>query len=715
MTLRDPLWFKKESMTLNPYAQRKALRTFEKLWTKLEGIVNRFAKSDFNPFYHLGTLTIFMLLVLIGTGIYLTAIYRPGLDVAYATVEKIDSNWFGSLMRSIHRYASDAMILLIILHLLKMLFSDRYWGQRWLAWTSGWIMLAGTWLTGTFGYWLIWDQRAQWMTEYMMNTLGGTSGLTYVAADIESRTFSNFVIILFLHVFLPLIGFLGIYIHGLRLSRARWWSPRWVSVQATIGLIILSLIKPVQSAAPADLSTMVASTPMDAYYLGFLPLIDAWGNLIFWGLAILVGGTLFLLPWLASGRDLGPARITDPKCTGCNICYAECPFDAIRMVDRNDGSGYHKLAVINPKQCTGCGICVGSCPTDAIDLAGGYNNEQVITAVLGALRREKSKGNPVTVLFASHRDEALGGLPATLTPAAHPKEEGIQSEGNAPIAVSTWGRRPEHVEGENEAARVITAVLPSAGAVNIEWIKKLENEGARDIVILANPYDDGVYREDAHWIASRLHLRPALVREGLHWLETTPGDAKAVESFLNDLHKNQNGKRPPVLPPVKERNKLIPSLASGLFGTILLLGMFALALPLDIPAGMKAAEGSALRVAVDARGKISAANIPPGVTLPEGADAERIFGGTHFPMSVRVLLNGEIILDATYQPSGLSRNGRISALEFLEIPPGMHQVEISIKDDDGDFRSAYAGEINFEKGRTVVLAYDENKDEFVLR
>lgn len=701
-------------MTLNPYAQRKTLRTFEKLWTKLEGIVNRFTKSDFNPFYHLGTLTIFMLLVLIGTGIYLTAIYRPGLDVAYATVEKIDSNWFGSLIRSIHRYSSDAMILLIFLHLLKMLFSDRYWGQRWLAWTSGWIMLAGVWLSGTFGYWLIWDQRAQWMTEYMMNTIAGTSGLTYVAADIESRTFSNFVIILFLHIFLPLIGFLGIYIHGLRLSRARWWSPRWVSVQAIIGLVILSLIKPVQSALPADLSTMVSSTPMDAYYLGFLPLIDAWGNLIFWGLAILIGGTLFLLPWLASGRDLGPASITEPKCTGCNICYVECPFDAIRMVDRNDDSGYHKLAIINAAQCTGCAICVGSCPTDAIDLIGGYNNEQIFNAVKGALHREKNEGKSVTVLFASHRDEALGGLPAALTPAplptapTHvPKGEGIQNEKNAPIAVSAWG--------ENEAARVITAVLPSAGAVNIEWIKKLENEGARDIIILAHPYDDGVYREDAHWIASRLHLRPALVREGLHWLETTPGDAKAVEAFLNELYKNQNGKRPPTLPPVKERSKLIPSLVSGLFGTILLLGMFALALPLDIPSSMQAAEGSALRVAVDARGKISAANIPAGVTLPEGADAEKIFGGTHFPISVRVLLDGDVILNETYQPSGLSGNGRISELAFLEVALGTYQVEVFIKDDDGDFRSAYAGEVNFEKGRVLNLVYDENTDVFVLR
>ncbi|GAB1471562.1 hypothetical protein MASR2M66_24400 [Chloroflexota bacterium] len=683
----------------NPYGQRKILRAFEKLWSRLEGLVNRFTQSDFNPLYHLGTLTIFMLIVLLATGVYLTAIYRPGLDVAYATVQKIDATWFGSLMRSVHRYASDAMILLIILHLLKMLFSDKFWGQRWLAWTSGWIMLAGVWITGTFGYWMVWDQRAQWMTEYMMQTLAGTSGLTYTAIDIESRTFSNFVIILFLHVFLPLIGFLGIYIHGLRLSRARWWSPRWVSIQAVIGLIVLSLIKPVQLFAQADLSTLIQSVPMDAYYLGFLPVIDSWGNVIFWTLAILLGGSLVLLPWLASGRDLGPAVVTDPKCTGCNICYAECPYDAIRMVDRDDETKYHKLAIINNDQCTGCGICVGACPTDAIHLQGGYNSEQLFGAVKGALLREKNDGHAVTVLFASQRGETLGSLPAKL---------GV-GQSDAPVSVASWGG--------DEAARVVTAVIPSVAAVNIEWIKSLHNEGARDIVILSQPFDDNLNREDAHWMLSRLHSRPALVTKKLHWLEVTPGDSKKLEGLLNDLHtpETQEKKSAPVLPAVKERSKLMPSLISGFFGTLLLLGMFALALPLDIPAGMSAADESALRVALDAKGRIEAANIPEGVTLPEGADPVKIFGGTHFPISLRVIVDGETILDKTYKPTGISGNGRVSALEFLEVESGTRQVEVWMKDSAEDYHLMYSGEVNFEKGKALILDYNEKLDVFELR
>ena len=176
-------------MTKKLYTERRALRKIERAWVSVEGVINRFAKSDFNPMYHLGTLTIFMLVVLIATGAYLTLIYRPGAEAAYMTVEKISANWFGLLVRSIHRYASDAMIILIILHLCRMFVSDRFWGPRWLAWTTGWIMLAMTWLVGTFGYWLVWDQRAQWMTEFMMQTIAGSSGLTYVSTDLASRTF----------------------------------------------------------------------------------------------------------------------------------------------------------------------------------------------------------------------------------------------------------------------------------------------------------------------------------------------------------------------------------------------------------------------------------------------------------------------------------------------------------------------------------------------
>ncbi|MCC6300360.1 MAG: cytochrome b N-terminal domain-containing protein [Anaerolineales bacterium] len=686
-------------MTKKLYTERRFMRALEKGWISVEGAITRFAKSDFNPFHHLGTLTIFMLLVLIVTGAYLTIFYRPGADVAYGTVEAISSTWYGLLIRSVHRYASDAMIILIVLHLARMFIGDRFWGQRWLAWTSGWIMLAMTWLAGTFGYWMVWDQRAQWMTEFMMKNIAGPSGLTYVSTDLDSRTFSNFVIVLFLHLFVPIIVFFFINIHSLRLSRARWWTPRWAALQALVGLILLSLIRPAMLYAPADLGTMVNSVPVDSFFLALLPLTEMWGNVIFWGLAVLLAGSLFLLPWLAPGRDAGPAVVTDPKCTGCVLCYTDCPYDAIRMVERDDDSGYQKLAVVNPSQCTACGICVGACPVDAIELKGGYNGDQVFGVVRGAAKREMNDGHPVTALFTNQRTQTLGGLPARFN----------VNEAKAAVGVADWDGK--------DAARVVTAVLPSVGAVNIDWIKTLQNDGVRDIVLLTSPYQDSQYREDAYSILNRLHTRPALVSPGLHWLEVTPTDPKPVERYFDTLHSDagQTDKRAPILPKVKDRTRFVPSLVSALIGTIVLLGLFALALPLDIPAGMSAADESALRIAVDAKGKVELAKIPEGIVLPEGADPVKIFGGTHYPMSVRVVIDGETAFEDVFEPTGVSGNGRVTGLEFIEVEAGIHQVEVFIKDDSTDFRSVFSGEVNFEKGKVNILAYDEKTDAFVLR
>ena len=130
---------------------------------------------------------------------------------------------------------------------------------------------------------------------------------------------------------------------------------------------------------------------------------------------------------------------------------------------------------------------------------------------------------------------------------------------------------------------------------------------------------------------------------------------------------------------------------------------------------MVASDKSAIRIAVDAKGKISHANIPEGVVLPPGADAEKIFGGEHFPISIRLIVDGKILLEKTYKASGLSSNGRIAEIEFLPIPSGIHQIEIMIKDDDQDFRTAYSGEVMVEKTQVVLFYYDERLNTFEVR
>lgn len=54
------------------------------------------------------------------------------------------------------------------------------------------------------------------------------------------------------------------------------------------------------------------------------------------------------------------AKIDSEKCNGCETCIAECPSEAISMVDGK--------AVIDADACIDCGVCVDVCPAEAISM-----------------------------------------------------------------------------------------------------------------------------------------------------------------------------------------------------------------------------------------------------------------------------------------------------------------------------------------------------------
>jgi quinol-cytochrome oxidoreductase complex cytochrome b subunit len=668
---------------------RRFLITPEKLWTRLEGMVNRITESEYNPFYHLGTISIFLLTVLVATGVYLSVMYRPGSDVAYQSVEKISSHWLGSFIRSLHKYASDGLLIMIFLHFLKMLFSDRYWGARWLAWTSGWLMLALTWIIGTMGFWLIWDGRAQWLTELMMANLGSASALTYVAPDLASKTFSNFVIILFLHIFIPIITFLAIYIHVLRLARARWWAPRWVMVQTVLALAVLAVLKPVASAAPANLSRALQDVPMNTLYLGFLPLLDQFGSWIVLGLAFFAFGSLFLLPWLAKNREHQPAKVVQPACTGCVLCANECPYDAIRMVNRNDESGYHRLAVINAAQCTACGICVGACPANAISLAD-FKASDILHTLQTAVQAQSTNENAVAVVFVPRRTISMDGLPAPLQNAMRGKD----------VGVADW----------QGLGKVVLVAVSSIGAVNLDWLKWLNQAGVQATILLGTPLDDDHYREDSYWIAERLRLHKAMLTPHLHWVSATPTDGQPLANVLSTCLQKTTPNRVPQLPVTKGRTKLQPKVAGALAGLGLLFAVFALGLFVDVPASRQSASLAAMRIAIDAKGVVEALDVPENYNLPPGADAAQIFGGKHYPIVLQVLLNNTLMYEHTIQPSGISKNGRITALEYLSFEPDEYQVQILLQNDNQSFQTVLNETIEFRAGEVVLLRYDEENN-----
>ncbi len=103
-----------------------------------------------SSFYYLGGLTLFLFLVQVGTGILLLMYYRPGSETAYESVRFIVSEVsFGWLIRALHSWAANLMVLMAFLHMFTVYFTQAYRRPREMTWLSG-IALLG--LAMTFGF-----------------------------------------------------------------------------------------------------------------------------------------------------------------------------------------------------------------------------------------------------------------------------------------------------------------------------------------------------------------------------------------------------------------------------------------------------------------------------------------------------------------------------------------------------------------------------------
>ncbi|MCJ7812427.1 4Fe-4S binding protein, partial [bacterium] len=72
-------------------------------------------------------------------------------------------------------------------------------------------------------------------------------------------------------------------------------------------------------------------------------------------------------------------RIDEDKCTGCGLCFPNCPEGAIQMIDG-------KARLISDLFCDGLGACFGHCPEGAITIedreAEPYDERQVMENII---------------------------------------------------------------------------------------------------------------------------------------------------------------------------------------------------------------------------------------------------------------------------------------------------------------------------------------------
>jgi len=116
--------------------------------------------------YYFGGITLFLVGIQLITGILLLLYYRPTVAEAFDSVRFLMTRVeFGWLIRSIHSWSANLLILCAFIHMFSVVFTHAYRRPRELTWLSG-ILLLGLMLGfGFSGYLLPWNQISYFATK----------------------------------------------------------------------------------------------------------------------------------------------------------------------------------------------------------------------------------------------------------------------------------------------------------------------------------------------------------------------------------------------------------------------------------------------------------------------------------------------------------------------------------------------------------------------
>ncbi len=344
--------------------------------------------SRYNPLYRSGRLAISCLFILLASGTYLICFYSVAKP--HESLQALEQGFgLGSFMRSLHRYATDLALLACFFHILQILSQGKTWGPRFLAWTSGVCLLGLLFVSAWTGYVMVWDQHGQ----ALALAGAGIIQLLPILRDPIAQAFSGstplpasfFFTNLFLHVALPLMMFVGFWIHTSRLARAQWIPSRNILIGLVIAVSALALIYPAGLGPAADLSRLITQTWTDIFFSFWIFWNPFWAA-FFWSALFAL---LFSVPffWKPARHERSAPSSVDPElCSGCTQCLHDCPFEAISMLPHP--AGKRLLAHVNPNYCVSCGICVASCADLAIGPQSRGPNEklQALRDALGQLQ-----------------------------------------------------------------------------------------------------------------------------------------------------------------------------------------------------------------------------------------------------------------------------------------------------------------------------------------
>ncbi|MGK2961255.1 MAG: cytochrome b N-terminal domain-containing protein [Gemmatimonadaceae bacterium] len=484
-------------------AVRRGLRVLDALCARLYGVA-------WNPIHQSGTVAVAMLLVLIGTGLYLVLFYRVGSPAE--SVARIAADpYLGSWMRSLHRYSSDLFIVAAAVHMLRMFAQSRSWGPRTMAWISGLTLLGAGIVCAWTGFVMAWDSFGERLARDGARLLDAlpifSEPLSRIFAGDRPVPSAFFFVNLFAHIGIPLAMGVILWVHVSKVARPVLLPPKRLTWSIIGALTVLSIILPAELGPPANALLVRPSTPMNLFAAWWLPVSERLSPATAWGSMIAAAILLASVPLLTRRRREGPlaASVVDPRlCTGCNQCPQDCPWEAITMVERDDDRPT-LVALVDPARCVSCGICAGSCAPMGVGPPGRTGRDQ-----LASLREE---------LVTLRETQPVVAICCSQAPVSH---------------VDALRVRGAHV-------RPVSCV----GNLHSSVVELLIRDGVPGVIVCGCPPRDCLSREGPKWLNERLfnereaELRERVDRRRVRVATLAPGDLSgtvaAYEAFARHL------------------------------------------------------------------------------------------------------------------------------------------------------------------------------------
>jgi quinol-cytochrome oxidoreductase complex cytochrome b subunit len=647
-----------------------AISAGERVWNRAEKIIGLGLPREWNPMANTGALCGFTFLIATVTGVLLLFWYSPSVHTAYESIAAMERQpWGSGMVRTLHRYSSDACVLFAVLHALKIFLARRFTGARWMAWVTGVIALGLIWLDGWLGYWLTWDARAQAVA---VGTAQALDALPLFQEPISRSFLANedintliFFVVFFAHMLLPVLIGVVVWIHLVRLKRPKFLPSKGLMIVTTIILVVLSIAIPAALAAPADMEVYPTGFDIDWFYLLPLYLTDRLDGWLLWSVALGGFALVCAVPFLLGRKRKAPARVNQNACNGCTQCYQDCPYEAITMVTIE--GKLKPVAQVDPDRCVSCSICVGACDPGAMEF-DELDRRKVRDRILGWLQVESGP-----------RDIAF-------------------------LCADAGGRHVvyDHVTGlspDLPGWRVVG--VPCAAWVHSSFAEMIAKRGGRSVIVACDS-DEPRCRHGTELARARAENRrepefdPSRIPAGSFHFVALDGARKA---YIQDVLAGLRGEPGPA----RARKAAPWKVAVG--ATLMLVVLSALTVgfsvgPYVAPDYPDAGLVVTFKLAGDEAEE--AQEVDTRLDHMRGLKTRT----RRLPIRMEVLVDGEVVHAGTYEPRGLRGDSASVGVEELAVVPGVRRVEVRLGHEAEGWQHVDARELRFVEGRRHVVRFE---------